>query len=127
MLDRVQELGVAQLLHEQRADGAQFLAHAVQLGEQHLEPPGVDARPRAERRQLVHLPLEFLQHLAADVAALRDRQDLEQGGDGRPRRPRVGQGVVVHGLLVQEIEAQEVAHPLVERLLVGNDAGRRIR
>jgi hypothetical protein len=35
--------------------------------------------------------------------------------------------VVVHGLLVQEIEAQEVAHPLVERLLVDRDALGRVR
>jgi len=34
---------------------------------------------------------------------------------------------MVHGLLVQEVETQEIAHPLVERLLVGNDTCRRIR
>ena len=42
---------------------------------------------------------------------------------------RVDQGlglrVVVHRLLVQEIEAQEGAHPLVERLLVDDRAGSR--
>ena len=80
---------------------------------------------RVERRELRHLPLEFLQHLAAHVAALGDGEDLEQRGDRRARRPRVGLGVVVHRLLVQEIEAQEVAHPLVERLLVDDHAGSR--
>ncbi len=34
---------------------------------------------------------------------------------------------MVHGLLVQEIEAQEVTHPLVQRLFIRDDAGRRIR
>jgi len=46
---------------------------------------------------------------------LRDRQDLEQRRDRGPRGPRVGFRVVVDRLLVQEVEAHETAHPLVER------------
>jgi len=35
--------------------------------------------------------------------------------------------VVVHGLLVEEIETQEIAHALVERLLVDRDAWSGVR
>ena len=86
-----------------------------------LSTPG----PRSESRQLRHLPLEFLEHLAADVAA---RVIARISSSDRPRRasttgrPRV----VMHGLLVEEIEAQEIAHPLVERLLVDDRAPGRV-
>ncbi len=108
-------------------DGAELLAQAVHLREQHAQARRVDPGAGAEGRELRHLPLEILEHLAAEVAARRDRQDLEQRIDRGARRPRIGARVVMHGLVIQEVEAQEIAHPLVERHLVDDRAPGRVR
>ena len=63
------------------------------------------------------LPLELLEHIRAHIAAGRDRQDVDQARHGRAAAPGARHLVVVERLVVEEIQAQEGAHPLVQRLL----------
>ena len=72
---------------------------------------------------MLDLALELLEHLAARVAARGDCKNFQQRPDRRARRPRVLALFVEQRLLVEEVQAQEGPHPLVERLLVDR-AGR---
>ena len=71
------------------------------------------------------MALDLLQRLGAHVAARRDREDVDQAGDRRAAAPLRGLLVVVQRLVVEVVEAQERAHPLVERLLEDQRRARR--
>ncbi len=64
------------------------------------------------------MALEFLEHVAARIAACGDREDLEQARDRRARAPGVRHLAVIGRLGVEKFESQEGAHALVERLFV---------
>ena len=66
---------------------------------------------------MLGVALELLADVGADVAAPQDRQDLEQRRH-RGARAELGRLVdVEQRLLVEELDAQERAHALRERLL----------
>ena len=73
------------------------------------------------------MPLELLLHVGAHVAARGDGEDVEQAAHGGAAAPLALHLVVVQRLVVEEIEAQEGAHPLVERLLEYQRSGFRHR
>ena len=70
-----------------------------------------------EHVELREVALELLLHVGAHVAARGDGEDVEQAAHGGAAAPLALHLVVVQRLVVEEIEAQEGAHALVERLL----------
>ena len=85
----------------------------------------VDARAMLELVQQSQMALELLEHVAAHIAAGQDRQDVEQTADRGASPPGTVLLAVIDRLRVQEVQAQEGAHALVERLL--EDRGLRRR
>ncbi len=124
MLDGSQELAVADRLHELRPDGEQALPEVLQVVQHALQPRLVDPGNVLVAVIDADLALQLLQHVTADVATAEDRDDVEHARDGAATAPF---GVLLHveaQLLVEELEAQEGAHPLAQRLLVEpRDAG----
>ncbi|MEJ0098639.1 MAG: hypothetical protein WDO12_02370 [Pseudomonadota bacterium] len=70
-----------------------------------------------EALELGEVLLDFLQHFTAHVGARGDGEDVDQAAHGGTAAPLAGLLVVVKRLVIEVIEAQEGAHPLVERLL----------
>ena len=120
-LDGVQEFRIADGLQEGRTRVHQIGAQAAEVGDDGLQPRGIHSRPRLELVQVGEVALQFLERIRAHVAARRDGQDVEQAGHGRPGAGRGRDLALIQGLVVQEIQAHEGAHPLVERLLKHND------
>ena len=77
----------------------------------------VDARMVLVFVELGEVALELLEHIAAHIAAGGDGQHVQEARHGRAAPPAAGLVVVVQRLAVEEIEPQEGAQPLVQRLL----------
>ena len=122
--DRTEELRV---LQRQKITGPgrnELTAQAQQVGDHGAQSRCVNARLRLEFVEHADLPLELLQCVGPRVCARRDRDDIEQAGDRRPTAP-VARGLAVEQrLVVEEVDTQEGAHPLGERLLEHDWGGR---
>jgi hypothetical protein len=116
VLDRREEFRIAQRLQPAGARGREVAAQAAEVREQRRQSRRVDPRAVLVFAQQREVPLQFLQYVAAQVAAQRDREDVEQARDRGATAPLTGLLVVEEGLRIQEIEAQERAHALVQRL-----------
>ena len=116
MLDGREELRVAQWLHEGAARSGQRRAQPRQVVDERAQAAAIHPGLVLELRQLRQMPFDFLQHLGAHVAAGGDGQDVDEAADCRATAPLAGLLVVVQRLVVEEVQAQEGAHPLVERL-----------
>ena len=127
VLDRVQEFRVAQRLQEVGAGVHSSARRRTRLaiigaGARRPRPGGSGIRSAAPRWRSSSLSTS-----RAHVAAGRDREDVEQARHGGAAAPRARHLVVVERLAVQEVEPQEGAHPLVQRLLEHERVGSRTR
>src|SRR5262245_20463020 len=117
MLDRGQELRILEPRKIVRPAGHEIRAQAQQVAHHRAKPRGIHTRLALEHIELREMPLELLLHVGTHVAARGDGQDVEQAAHGGAAAPLALHLVVVQRLVVEEVETQEGAHPLVERLL----------
>ena len=117
MLDRREELRILEPGKIVRPAGDQIRAQAQQVAHHGPQPRRVDPGLALEHIELREVPLEFLLHVGAHVAARGDGEDVEQAAHRGAAAPLALHLVVIQRLAVEEIEAQERAHALVERLL----------
>src|SRR6202000_3439123 len=118
MFDGAQEFGIAQRRHEVAADRRKIVAQFDQIAHQGLEARGVDSGLALVLLEYVCLALEFLQHIAARIAASGDRENLEETGHRGARTPGTRVFAVIARLGIEKFEAKKGPHALIERLLI---------
>jgi hypothetical protein len=123
MLDGREEFGVLEAGEIVRAARHEIGAQPQQVGHHGAQACAIDTGLALENVELREVPLELLLHVGAYVTPCRDGEDVEQAAHRRAAAPLALHLVVVQRLVVEEIEAQERAHPLVERLLEDERGG----
>ena len=118
VFDRIQKLAFLDRLQKTGADFSDLIAAGNEIMYQGAQSAAVDARPALKALQGAKLMVEFLQDLTSHVATGENCQNLEKRGNGGSRRPICLFLDVVEHLLVEELETQERAHTLRQRLLI---------
>ena len=106
-----------QWVNDLRSGFGQPLLELADVVDQLRKPRRVDAGLAAEPAEQLCVALELFTDVGANVAAPKDRQNLEQRRHGGARAELSRLVDVKQRLLVQELHAQERAHALVQRLL----------
>src|SRR5690606_2236656 len=123
MPHRVQELAFLERVHELRTGLGELGLERRELPDQLVEASRIDTRSFPVTLEQLRLPLELLDDLRADIAAIQNREHLEQARDRGARSVLRRLLRVVRSLLEQELDAEKRAHPLGERLLESDDRG----
>ncbi len=69
------------------------------------------------------MAFDLFEHIRASVAPGGDGEDVDQARHRGPAAPLAGHLVVMQGLVIEKIQAQKGAHPLVQRLLENQGFG----